>query len=544
MASIVVRRPVKIPMAAAALFLAAVPVVGEAPAGEPVWIPGTRVALPMPEGFALAERFPGLAREAASASVMVNELPGPYAEIVAGLTDPALAGRGMKVRRREAVEIDGRAATLIHVEQVAAGTAFRKWMGVFGDEEGTVLITATVPASGAGALADALEGVVLGARWDRGHEADPYAALGYRFDDTAGLEFAHETPIGLVLLPPGVEIGVPGEHTMLVVGRTFREVEIGDVAGFARRRLERVEQLSDLAGLEGRAVTYGGLPGWELVGSGRDDDREVAVYQALLLDDKDYLLLVGTAPPADREAAFATFRAVAASLRRNAPEYTLALGCDRDRLLLGSAVGCALRIEGYAPSGLPGVVESANRAFVPGARFEKGGAGFVHSFSIAPEALGEHTLGPLTLDFEGQTLTSNRIALRVLEPPPGDAPVAIAATPARVAVGQPFDVVVVERGVVLGGLGTASSVRIGGKPVVTHKKPGPVAVLVGNDVLEIERGPSVTTQASGADNERVTFYRAVARRPGRVRIDCRFIQGLKGEVEIWAATVEVAAGSQ
>ncbi len=486
MYSITVRSSTRSWLAALALLVAALPASAT---GEPVWIPGTKVALTVPEGFTLAERFPGLAREDASASVMVNELPGPYAGIVAGFTDSALAGQGMTVRERQAVEIDGRAAMLLHVEQAAAGTTFLKWLGVFGDDEGTVLVTATVPESGAETLGETLRGVVLGARWDRDREADPYAALGYRLGDTAGLELAHETTTGLVLLPPGVEIGVPGEHVMLVFGRSFREVEIDDVADFARRRLGRVEQLSDLSGLEGQAVTYGGLHGWELVGSGLDGDRPVAVYQALLLDGSDYVLLVGTAPPAERGAAFTTFRRVAASVRKigseDPPAYALKLGCDQDRLLLGSSVGCALSIDGYRPSGLPGLVESGDDTFGRGSLFAHGDSGFVYRFSVAPETPGEIVLGPLDLEFEGQTLTSGRFALRVLERPAGDAPLAIAATPARVAVGQPFDVVVLERGVVLGGLNRVSSVRVGGKPVITARPPGPVATLVGNDVLEV-----------------------------------------------------------
>ncbi len=509
-----------------------------AAAEETVRIPGTKIALPVPAGFALAERFPGLGNEDASASVMVNELPGPYAAVVAGFTDEALAGRGMAVTGREAVEIDGRAATLIHFEQTAMGTTFRKWLGVFGDDESTVMVTATAPSAGAEALAETLRGVVLGARFDREHDADPYVAFGYRFDHTGGLELRHETPTGLVLLPPGVENGVPGEHTMLVAGRTFREVEIDDLEDFAMRRLYKVEQLSDLRGLEGQAVRYGGFPGWEIAGSGRDDGAEVAVYQALLLDDKDYLLLIGTAAPADRLAALATFRQVAASVRRNATQVALKLDCDGAVVLLGRRIGCRLRIEGYQPTGLPAGVEVAKRSLL----FDAGtgdGAAFVYRFAYAPKAAGATSLGPVALEFEGRALTSNRVEVRALERPAGDAPVVIGVTPARVAVGEPFDVVVVERGVVLGGVKQVSSVRVGGKPVVTHKKPGPVATLTGNDALEIETGSSTTTQKTGEESERVTFYRATARRPGRLVIDGSFIQGLEGEVEIAPATVEV-----
>lgn len=530
-------------LVAAVLCVVAASAAGGAATGEPVPIPGTHVALIVPPGFELAERFPGLAREEAGASVMVAELPAPYAEIVGGFTDDTLAARGLVVRNREAVEIAGREATLIHSSQAAAGTTFRKWLAVFGDREGTVLLTATAPASLAGELEAALRSTVLGARWDRARAADPYAAFGYRIDETANLKFAHQTPQGLVLLPPGIEVGVPGEHRMLVLGRSLREVGIDDLAAFARRRLAQIEQLSDLVEVSGREVRCGGLEGYEIVALGRDDGREVVVYQVLLVDGDDYVRMVGTAAPENRNAAVAEFRRVAASVHKEGPDYSLALTCESDRLLLGTTVDCALSIEGYVPSGLGGTVTpAAQRSLVPGARFGRGRAGFFLPFAYEADRPGEVELGPSSLEFEGRVLTSNRLVLRVLEPPADDAPVGIAAMPARVAVGQAFDLVVVERGVVQGGLRAVSSVRVGGKPVLAVAKPGPVVTLVGKDALEVEPGPSVTTRETGGETERVSFYRAVARRPGRLTIDAGFLEGLDGETEVSPATVDGVAG--
>ena len=60
-----------------------------------VRVPGTKVTLTPPDGFSLAQQYPGFEREVDQASIMVTELPGPAAEMIRVMTKEALAGRGM-----------------------------------------------------------------------------------------------------------------------------------------------------------------------------------------------------------------------------------------------------------------------------------------------------------------------------------------------------------------------------------------------------------------------------------------------------------------
>ena len=49
-------------------------------------IPGTQVTLAAPEHFMASADFAGYANEQTGASLMVTEIPGPYAEVMKGMT--------------------------------------------------------------------------------------------------------------------------------------------------------------------------------------------------------------------------------------------------------------------------------------------------------------------------------------------------------------------------------------------------------------------------------------------------------------------------
>ncbi|HEX5590949.1 MAG TPA: hypothetical protein VFX65_11720, partial [Candidatus Limnocylindrales bacterium] len=72
---------------------------GASPLPGAVLVPGTHAALVPPEGFTASATFVGFEHES-GASIVIAELPGPYDEIVPGLTDEGFAGQGVTVTAR------------------------------------------------------------------------------------------------------------------------------------------------------------------------------------------------------------------------------------------------------------------------------------------------------------------------------------------------------------------------------------------------------------------------------------------------------------
>lgn len=324
------RRPPALVASLAALLAAAAPAASAG--GEPVpdghvRIPGTRVHLAVPEGFAVAEDFPGIGRDEDVTSVLVTELPVPLEVASRSLEPDALEQRGVALHASARVEADGRDALLAHASQRTAGTAFRKWMLLFGDSRGSVLVTATTPREyeerHQEALVDTLRSVVW--RPDDGPDDGPDdASDGPAAPDA--LPFALRAPppfevvsraSNAVVLTDRERAAAGGVAPLVSVGASLGRVAVGDLADFARRRLDETPSVEAIEAESEGARTLGGMPGHEIRARARDvqTGREVRVVQLLAAREGRYYLVQAIARPADAAATRSAYEAVAESFR-------------------------------------------------------------------------------------------------------------------------------------------------------------------------------------------------------------------------------------
>ena len=224
-----------------------------------------------------------------------------------------------------------------------------------------------------------------------------------------------------------------------------------------------------------------------------------------------------------------------------AKKYTLELACGQDRLLLGQEVECALKVDGYSlPS--PGTGKLNDRvslAFRTGPAAQGTATGFFYPFTFRPTKAGATVLGPFELGLEGRKLKSNRLQLWVIEPPPAGAALAISVSKSSVAVGEPFDLVLIERISDASDEAEEPNSSDAGRPAVTMSRTPPARVaLVGSRALQIQGGAR-TTRVGDGGVEHVTFYQAVAREAGSLVIGRDFLAGLEPEEEAPEVVVEV-----
>ncbi|MHC4215414.1 MAG: hypothetical protein ACYSWP_18790 [Planctomycetota bacterium] len=141
-------------------------------------VPGTSVTLDAPPGFVKAERFSGFMNETNGASIMVMEIPGPFAEVTKGFSDvEKMKARGINLLGKSSIIVDGQTAMLLHVEQSAYGNQFKKWVLVADQSGSTTLITATYLSAESKQQEQLLKKAVLSATF--GKKADPIDELSF-----------------------------------------------------------------------------------------------------------------------------------------------------------------------------------------------------------------------------------------------------------------------------------------------------------------------------------------------------------------------------
>ena len=80
-------------------------------------IPGTKISLRVPEGFSLAEGFPGIMQQELGSFVVVTEMPTAARVMQAGMTKEALETRGITLLHAEQMQVSGADAVLLHATQ-------------------------------------------------------------------------------------------------------------------------------------------------------------------------------------------------------------------------------------------------------------------------------------------------------------------------------------------------------------------------------------------------------------------------------------------
>jgi hypothetical protein len=267
------------------------------------------VSLIVPEGFAVADRFSGLVAEDAVSVVMVSEVPGAVERVREGMTAEALAARGMELLRSEAVTVDGRDGLLVHARRAAkAGADLRRWILVFGSEEGSVMIGASTTGSQEDRLGATLRRTLISAKWNPDEILDPYARLGFTLAEAGSLKISDRLPSMISFTRGGHRGALAPDEPLL----------LADLEAFARQRLDEVAELADLELLSEQALTLGGLPAHELVVAAEDrrTGEPLTVYQTLVVDGKRFFLVQGLVGAENAEEFIPQFREIAHSFRR------------------------------------------------------------------------------------------------------------------------------------------------------------------------------------------------------------------------------------
>ncbi len=280
---------------------------------------GTGVSLECPEGFRPAANFTGFKNEPLHASIIVTEMPIPGEVATGGFNEAALLSKGMKLLSKETIRTGAYPGLLMEARQTAYGSEFGKWMNIFGDKNTTVLVTATFPVAEADSLSKRLKDAVLSARFDAQAKAlDPLEDLPYTVSGTTSLKIAGRLQNTLFLNPSGNLPPPPSspDVSTFVIGQALSDMDVGDKTAFARQRLKKIENLSDLQILEERDVTVAGMPAREILASATaKSGQPLFLLQTIAYGRGSYFVLQGMTEMSTRTRMEYEFHSIINSLK-------------------------------------------------------------------------------------------------------------------------------------------------------------------------------------------------------------------------------------
>jgi hypothetical protein len=276
------------------------------------------IKLIKPDGFDAAESFDGFQQASTQSSVMAITIPGPFSKVTSGFNAAQLKVRGMTLKSKENISIDGNQGILINLTQTAYGIEFAKWIVAFGTEKETKMVTATFPKANSAKLSASLKSVVLTAKNDPTKTPVLGSNVGFKIATSDRLKLTRVISKMLLYTKDGAIPAKSPTDPLFVVARSFSQVEIANKKEFATSRLSGTRSIKIDSVITTDAITIDGLDGYEIVAEAKDttSGTPITVYQVMLFENKSYVLIQGIVGTTIRDEYLPEFKAMARSFNQ------------------------------------------------------------------------------------------------------------------------------------------------------------------------------------------------------------------------------------
>jgi hypothetical protein len=280
--------------------------------------PTAGVKLIRPDGFEPANLYNGFQQPSTKSSVMVTTLPGSFSQIVSGFTAAQLKARGLMLKSKQNISIDGNPGLLINLTQSAYGNEFTKWIAIFGTEKETKIVTAAFPTARAAKLSARLKSAVLSAKLDVASPTAISADIGFTIAASDKVKSVPGVGKMRVYTKDGVIPAKSPADPLFIAAPSFSEVVISDRREFAIERLLKTSQIKIDAVPTATAIKIDGLDGYEILADAKDatSDTPIVVYQVMLFDNRSYILMQGLVGTNVRTEYLPVFQSMARSFQR------------------------------------------------------------------------------------------------------------------------------------------------------------------------------------------------------------------------------------
>jgi hypothetical protein len=277
-------------------------------------VAGTKCSLIPPEGFVPASNFSGFQNAENGASIMVSELPAPYAELSKAFTADALKSKGMKLIAKETIDFNQGKATFLTVSQEAGGTNYLKQILMFGDADKTVMINGIYPEA-IKVVEPQIKASLLSTVYDAAQPDDPLAAANFSIEVSGtNFKFAKYLSGSLMYSEDGK---VPTEKAIFLGTNSLGQAAVGDKKQYTIKALKQLPNGEHTKVQKIEPIRINNLDGYEIIAQGKNKQlADELVYQVMLYtDESEYFMLVGLAST-NQEKNLVAFKKLARSFKR------------------------------------------------------------------------------------------------------------------------------------------------------------------------------------------------------------------------------------
>ena len=298
--------------ALAAIMLTAAPAL----AADPVFPLNSRIGLVPPPGFTPSTRFIGFENAAASAAVVIAELPAEaYVELEKSFTDEALKARGMTVTLREPVTFTDGRGIMIAGPRLTDGGKRHETMLLATLSGVTALVSVQMIEASHASIPDAvLRDALKTLAVRQVPDSEKLGVLPYKLGNLAGFRVVRTAANGTAILTQGPNDAVADvEQPFLLIGIAAGEApKPEDRDAFARRLFSAAPGIRDIRITRAEPLRIGQMPGYEIVAEAKDAKSgiDVTTVQWVRFGGSGHLQMFAIARRAAWNDVFARLRTI------------------------------------------------------------------------------------------------------------------------------------------------------------------------------------------------------------------------------------------
>ncbi|MDZ7935771.1 MAG: hypothetical protein U5M51_12585 [Emticicia sp.] len=258
-------------------------------------ITGTKISLIPPKGFMKAANFLGLQQTQSGSTIMILDIPGPFAEVSKGLTKSGFLSQGVEVKDIENLTINNLPAILVTGEQNAYGNIYTKFVLCFGTDKETIMVNGASP-NNLKKIAKEIKTAILTSFYEADREINPFDVVDFEIDvSKSKLIFAKSMSNSFIFTTDGVVPTKSIDKTSLIIAKSFSKINVEDKKLFCLNRLKQLPIEVDKTETT-TEISIDGISGYEIIASGKDKKTKESekIYQVILFSDNLYYIFYGS----------------------------------------------------------------------------------------------------------------------------------------------------------------------------------------------------------------------------------------------------------
>jgi len=298
--------------ALAAIALAVTPAL----AADPVFPVNSRIGLVPPPGFTPSTKFVGFENAAASAAILLAELPAEaYVELEKGFTDEALKTRGMTVAMREPITFKDGRGVFVAGPKVTDGVKRHEAVLIAGLSGVTALVSVQMIEASRATITDAVVRDALKTLAVRQvPDGEKLGVLPYRLGNLAGFRVIRTAHNGTAILTQGPNDAVSDvAQPFLLIGVASGEAPKPEERdAFARRMFSAAPGIREIKIMRAEPLRIGQMAGYEIVAEAKDAKSgiDVTTVQWLRFGQTGHLQMFAIARRTAWNEVFPRLRAI------------------------------------------------------------------------------------------------------------------------------------------------------------------------------------------------------------------------------------------